>query len=111
MKPLMWLVALFFAFCNVASAQILDRPARITVDSAGNIYVSEQPAGVTVGAVVVIAPAGTITRRIHSAGSTIADPGYFSSIRDLAIGPDGNLYLLDGVQKRIVRMSTAGVPL
>ncbi|MEK6664269.1 MAG: NHL repeat-containing protein [Pseudomonadota bacterium] len=49
--------------------------------------------------------------RIHSAGSTIANPGYFSSIRDLAIGPDGNLYLLDGVQKRIVRMSTAGAPL
>lgn len=111
MKPLMWFVALFFAFCNVASAQILDRPARITVDGAGNVYVSEQPAGVTVGAVAVIAPSGTVTRRINSAGSTIASPGYFSSIRDLAIGPDGNLYLLDGVQKRIVRMSTAGAPL
>ena len=111
MRSLIGFVTLFFVLCNVASAQILDRPSRITVDAAGNVYVSEQPAGVTVGEVVVIAPTGTITRRIPSVGSTIANPGYFSSIRDLAIGPDGNLYLLDGVQKRILRMSTAGVPL
>lgn len=111
MKLLFLFVTLFFALCDLAFAQTLDRPARITVDSASNIYVSEQPAGVTVGEVVVIALSGTITRRIHSAGSTIANPGYFSSIRDLAIGPNGDLFLLDGVQKRIVRMSTAGVPL
>lgn len=111
MKLLLWIVTLFLALSGFASAQTLDRPARVAVDSAGNVYVSEQPAGVTVGDVVVIAPSGTITRRIHSAGSTIANPGYFSSIRDLAIGLDGNLYLLDGVQKRIVRMSTAGAAL
>jgi hypothetical protein len=111
MKALMYLVALFFLSCNFASAQTLDHPARVTVDSAGNVYVSEQPAGVTIGEIVVIAPTGTITTRIHSVGSTIANPGYFSSIRDLAIGPNGDLYLLDGVQKRIVRMSTAGAPL
>ena len=111
MKSLMSIAALFFLFCNFASSQTLDHPARVTVDPAGNVYVSEQPAGVTIGEIVVIAPTGTITTRIHSVGSTIANPGYFSSIRDLAIGPNGDLYLLDGVQKRIVRMSTAGAPL
>ena len=111
MRSLIGFVTLFFVLCNVASAQIIDRPSRITVDAAGNVYVSEQPAGVAVGEVVVIGPTGTITRRIPSVGSTIANPGYFSSIHDLAIGPDGNLYLLDGVQKRVLRMSTAGVPL
>lgn len=111
MKSKFWLITFLCFFSGLISAQTLDRPSRLTVDAAGNIYVTQQPAGFTIGEIVVVAPSGVITTRIRSAGSTIANPGYFSSVRDIAIGPNGDLYLLDGVQNRIVRMNTTGAPL
>lgn len=106
-----WSMIFLLMCCTAAGAQSLDRPTRVTADTAGNIYVSEQPVGFTVGPVVVITPSGTVTRRIQSTGSSIVDPGYFSSIRDLAIAPNGEIYLLDAVQHRILRMSPSGSPM
>ncbi len=110
-KLLLWILALFIATAEFACAETLDRPSRVTADATGNVYVSEQPAGVAIGAVVAIAPSGMVTTRIRSSGSTISDPGYFSSVRDLALDASGNLNLLDGVQERILRLSPAGTPL
>lgn len=108
MRTFLWIVVAVGTLFAASQARALDRPSRVAVDGAGNAYVVEQPAGLTVGNIVIINAAGQTSGRIRSTGSTTADPGYFSSVRDLAISAGGNLYVLDGVQRRLLEFNPAG---
>jgi hypothetical protein len=78
----------------------------ITHDSAGNIWIGDGPR------IRRVTPAGQVTT---IAGSTYGfrdgtgTDAMFSSLRGIAFGPDGDLYIADPFNSRIRRMTPAGV--
>lgn len=66
-----------------------DEPKAVTMDKDGNIYVYD-------GAIRIqmFDATGTLVRTIGEAGS---DPGLYRSVKDLVVGPDGQLYITDPV--------------
>ena len=81
----------------------------ITVDPGGNLYVTEQLGNV----IRRVAPDGTVTTIAGSPGATGSADGAGSAARfhlpgQIAIGPDGDLYVADRGNSVIRRVTTAG---
>jgi sugar lactone lactonase YvrE len=92
-----------------AAAQF-SQPVAITVDSAGNLYVSEQ-ANQTIRK---IAPGGVVTTLAGTAGATGSLDGTGSAARfdlpaGIAIDSNGNLFLADATNAEIRKITPAGV--
>jgi sugar lactone lactonase YvrE len=92
-----------------ATARVLN-PVGVTVDSAGNAYISDA------GTLTIrrVAPDGTLTTIAGSPGNSGSDDGAgaaarFAALGGIAIGPDGDLYVADTGNQRIRRVTAAGV--
>jgi sugar lactone lactonase YvrE len=85
-------------------------PKGVTVDSAGNVFVADwfqnrirriTPAGV----VTTVAGGGTADAYLDATGTNAR----FAGPNGIAVDPAGNLYVTDGTNNRIRRISPAGV--
>jgi len=81
----------------------------ITVDTGGNLYVTEQSGNV----IRRVAPDGTVTTIAGLPGAVGSADGTGSAARfhlpgQIAIGPDGDLYVVDEGNSVIRRVTTAG---
>ena len=80
---------------------LLQAPRGIAVDAAGNLYIADTDHQ----RIVVLDPAGHLVRTWGSAGK---DPGQFMTPEDVAVGPDGLIYVLDSSLARIQVFTSQG---
>ncbi len=76
---------------------------RLAVDLAGNVYGADQLGNV----VRVYDNNGVFLGQFGSAGS---GPGQFNRVEDLAVGPDGRIYVVDKGNNRVQVFGAAPVP-
>ena len=95
---------------GAADVALFRQPLGLTHDAAGNVYVADS-ANHTIRR---IAPDGTVSTLAGSAGASGSADGTGAAARfafpgDIAVGPDGDLYVADSGNARIRRVTTAGV--
>jgi DNA-binding beta-propeller fold protein YncE len=64
----------------------------VAADSRGNVYIGDRARN----RVVLFGPEGKLLRSLGRAATTEVAAGEFKEIRDVAVGADGSLYVLDG---------------
>lgn len=83
---------------GIGSDQLMN-PRGVAVDAAGNIYVGDRGHH----RVIVFSPDGKQTRTFGDApsGDGTPRPGQLGDILDVAVGPDGTVYVADGSNDRV----------
>jgi sugar lactone lactonase YvrE len=94
-----------------ATSARLNTPVRVAFDAAGNLYIADSGNN----KIRKVTPAGTISTYAGTgtAGST-GDGGQATSARlrtpyDMAIAPDGTMYIADRANHKIRRVTSAGI--
>lgn len=92
-----------------ATARLLN-PIGITVDSAGNAYITDTGT-FTIRKYATDGTVSTIAGSPGQSGSTdgTGSAARFGALWGIAIGPDGDLYVVERTNARIRRVTTAGV--
>lgn len=84
-----------------AGEALLRTPSSVAVDDAGRVYVGDPDAG----AVRRIDPDGTIETVTPTAWA-----GGYVEVAEVAVGPDGDLYILQHANPALVRIDSRGIP-
>ncbi len=93
-----------------ATSARLSEPVGVAVDAGGNVYVSERYS-FTVRKIstsgVITTVAGNGTQAFNGDGIAATSAGM--DVRGIAVGPAGDLYIADGSNKRIRKVSADGI--
>ena len=88
-------------------------PHGATVDGEGNLWVSDAGGSNGMGhQAIKFSPTGQVLMRLGKAGVSGSEPGVFDQPTDVAVGPNGDIYVADshrdGKNNRIVRFDKSG---
>ena len=93
------------ATLSIGPPGTFNAPIDLTIDDAGNTIVADTGNH----RVVKLAPDGTILWAVGRADMLAGSgPGEFSGPKDVAVGPDGNLYVADADNGRVAKLGNDG---